>query len=67
MTYKNAAQKRHSSRPIDAHEWLAIESMYEAGHTDLTIAQTIGCSSKTIARWRWRNGLPRNDRREVRS
>lgn len=65
MTYRNTtrlAPGEPRSTPLSAEDWEAITVLYARGETDLTIAADIGCSSKTIARWRKEEGLPRNDR-----
>lgn len=62
MGYLNAAIPRHSSTPLTERDWQKVDRLYEEGQLDIAIAEELGCSSKTIARWRWKNNLPRNDR-----
>lgn len=62
MGYLNAAEPRHSSTPLSGDDWLKVDRLYREGGLDIAIAEELGCSSKTIARWRWKNNLPRNDR-----
>lgn len=63
MTYKNASRPEAQSKtPLTDADWAEVERLYGEGELDITIAARVGCSSKTIARWRWANGLERRDR-----
>lgn len=63
MVYENSQRSEDErNRPLSSSDWDTIAKFYVAGQTDLEIARAVTCSSKTIARWRWANDLPRNDR-----
>lgn len=64
MTYRNATREhRDPPRQLTGDDWLTIQRLYDAGKLDLDIATAVGCSSKTISRWRTAESLPRNDRK----
>ena len=63
MTYRNSRNtSRNSAQPLTPEEWATIEKLYNDKRTDLEIADHVGVSSKTVARWRWSRDLERNDR-----
>lgn len=63
MTYRNASRpEAETKRPLTDSDWAEVARLYGEAKTDLEIATAVGCASKTIARWRWREELPRNDR-----
>jgi DNA-binding CsgD family transcriptional regulator len=39
-------------------DWAAALPLYEKGQTDKQIAAVLGCSHKTVCKWRRKNGLP---------
>lgn len=39
-------------------DWAAAMPLYEKGLTDKQIAAQLGCSHKTVCKWRRKNGLP---------
>lgn len=61
MTHENSTRARkYTPMPLD--QYVKIGRMYEMGATDIEIANEVGCASKTVQRWRARQGKPRNDR-----
>ncbi len=57
MTYRNAVRDHVSpgTRHLADSDWVTIDLLVAYGLTDIEIAERVGCSSKTVARWRWRN------------
>jgi hypothetical protein len=66
MAYSNAKRewKAPGNRHLDAADYKTIEKLYSEKWMDREIAHKVGCSSKTVARWRWTNGKPANGRPE---
>lgn len=45
-------------KPQPRLDWEKIMQLYEQGYTDMHIARIIGCSDRTVQKWRKKNNLP---------
>jgi DNA-binding NarL/FixJ family response regulator len=63
VAFRNATRDHVSPgrRHLAPEDWKAIEQLVANGLTDVEVAERVGCSSKTVARWRWdRDHEPRD-------
>jgi hypothetical protein len=66
VAYSNSRREWRApgKRHLTAEDYAMIAALYAECLIDREVAQKVGCSSKTVARWRWTNGKPANGRAE---